>query len=345
MAGDGIVGFQDFTKSMYDTSIEERDFFQVTNRPCFDYANEMMTFQGHETHERPGNSIQSRVDLLNLSENLGGDIRSPHQKETLSPIPQHLNDTRPGTSATEVFEGGLQRTAGGDFFTLKVKPAPDPPPRPSTSSLNVTNDMQTLRKKERQVWSDAARISAYLGGQESVDSIKKVLDKMRPQTSAGYGVPTEAPYDQLRLSSERTRKPRRDVTKDIKPGALPRDITAEQARQLVAQKPRALGAEKDTRTRGQANDDSAHVVSVAPHATAGTRKSKVYKDTDGGSWFASTALNVHVPRVRPTELATAVSNGMSSTMQPHRTGTQDIQKGLNAVVPERGGQQMMTVHM
>jgi hypothetical protein len=342
VAGDGIVGFQDFSKSMYDTSIEERDFFQVTNRPCFDYANEMMTFQGHE-HARPGNSMQSRVDLLNLSENRGGDIRSPHQKESPGPIPQHPNDTRPGTSATEVFEGGLQRTAGGDFFTLKVKPAPDPPPRPSTSSLNVTNDVQTLRKKERQVWSDAARISAYLGGQESVESIKKVLDKMRPQTSAGYVLPTEAPYDQLRLSSERTRKPRRDVTKEIKPGALPRDITAEQARQLVAQKPRALGAEKDTRTRGQANDDSAHVVSVAPHAS-GTRKSKVYKDKDGGSWFASTALNVHVPRVWPTELPTAVSNGMSSTMQPHRTGTQDIQKGLNAVVPERGGQQMMTLH-
>ncbi len=50
----------------------------------------MVTFQGQVPHERPGNSTQSRVDLLNLSENRGGDIRSPHQKETLSPIAQHL---------------------------------------------------------------------------------------------------------------------------------------------------------------------------------------------------------------------------------------------------------------
>eukprot|EP00961_Rhodomonas_salina_P179707 2425039-Rhodomonas_salina.3 len=41
VAGDGIVGFEDFNNSLFETALGERDYFSVTQKPCAIIANEL----------------------------------------------------------------------------------------------------------------------------------------------------------------------------------------------------------------------------------------------------------------------------------------------------------------
>ena len=219
LAGDGVVGFEDFNQSLYNTAMHERDFFRVTQKPGADIANEMIIFQDDD--DKPSATLQSDWAQFSRIEDAASSRIVPHHREnTLRPlIEQMASNSRPGTSATEVHE-----------FT---KPESHQPQggsmRPSTS-LGLR---QTVKDRCTQIWGDAARIAALTGRTDSVDDIKKVLDKLRPET-ASHRNAKEMPHDQVRPASRAGSSLGRDFGAETKPGALPRDLTAQQARQLMA---------------------------------------------------------------------------------------------------------------
>ena len=117
----------------------------------------------------------------------------------------------------------------------RPQPAQTRQSRPSTSM-----GIELIKQRQNQVWSDAARIAALTGGNHSVDTIKNVLDKMRPQTSDPVRYLQETPYDQMRPASRAGSSLSRDFNAQKKPGGLPRDISADEARQMMANKSQSM---------------------------------------------------------------------------------------------------------
>jgi hypothetical protein len=226
MTGDGIVGFEDFNQTLFDTSLQERDYFMITQKPCSDLANEPIIFKDIPSNAAMGDSIQSDFGRLSLSDNPGGGKISPYaKKDSRRPATSSLqaNGNRPATSATEIHE--------------YTKPASRPSTSMGSAANSVTQSLKnTVLSRQNQIWSDAARIAALTGGKETVGDIKHVLEKMRPKTSDSTRYLAETQYDQLRPPSRARSSLSQDLGVDKKPGSLPRNISAEQARQLIAQK-------------------------------------------------------------------------------------------------------------
>jgi hypothetical protein len=228
VAGDGLIGFEDMNNALFDTALGERDYFRVTDKPCSDVANERILFQGYQiADEKLGDTIQSDWARLSRREDNEKTGIIPHRTDSARPqtAQTNYNNGRPATSATEV---------------SKLAPRPSTGQRPSTSM----GMQQSLRKNYNQLWSDAARISALTGGQDSVEDIHKVLGKIQPVTAEPrsgekslslLGTLHGPQHDTEQSGSKGGNSFSRDASVQKKiPGTLPRNITAEQARQLMA---------------------------------------------------------------------------------------------------------------
>jgi hypothetical protein len=214
--------------ALFDTALGERDYFRVTDKPCSDVANERILFQGYQiADEKLGDTIQSDWARLSRREDNEKTGIIPHRTDSARPqtAQTNYNNGRPATSATEV---------------SKLAPRPSTGQRPSTSM----GMQQSLRKNYNQLWSDAARISALTGGQDSVEDIHKVLGKIQPVTAEPrsgekslslLGTLHGPQHDTEQSGSKGGNSFSRDASVQKKiPGTLPRNITAEQARQLMA---------------------------------------------------------------------------------------------------------------
>ena len=236
---------------MFDTAVQERDFFLVCKKPGFDIANEVMIFEDDDDGAHLGDSIRSEWAQMSIADGIsdGDHPILPYDKTDVPRPPnstshQQARQSRPVTAATEMHE-----------FARSTSQS-----RPSTGS-----GLLSLKQRQNQIWGDAARIAALTGGRDSVDSIKKVLDAMGPAL-AGDGVrqrPAEVRNnDAERPLSRAGSAASRDALVDRKPGEVPRGISAEQARQLLSR--RGAAPSKDMAQRGPTMQESA-----PPHQPAG----------------------------------------------------------------------------
>lgn len=199
----------------------ERDYFHVTAKPCSNIANEQIIFEDQDD-DALGESVSSNWVPLNPANTTH---IAPYKKDGTDPttLLQHNQPQRPGTAATEIYD-----------FTRPQR-VQTPQSRPSTSM-----GLQSLRLRQTQIWGDAGRIAALTGGKDSVDRIRKVLDKMHSKTGDHVENLQDTPYDQVRPVSRAGSSLRRDVNAEKKTGVVPRDISADEARQLMASRSHSL---------------------------------------------------------------------------------------------------------
>jgi hypothetical protein len=231
-----LIGFEDMNNALFDTALGERDYFRLTDKPCSDVANERILFQGYQiADEKLGDTIQSDWARLSRREDNEKTGIIPYRTDAARPqtAQTNYNNGRPATSATEI---------------SKLAPRPSTGQRPSTSM----GMQQSLRKNDHQLWSDAARICALTCSQDSVEDIRKVLGKTRPVTAEPrsgekflslLGTLRGAQHDTEQSGSKSGNSFARASDASVQqkiPGALPRNITAEQARQLMANSQAAM---------------------------------------------------------------------------------------------------------
>jgi hypothetical protein len=240
------MSYEDFTQSMFDTAVQERDYFLVCQKPAFDIANEVMIFQDDDEPQL-GDSLRSEWGQMSLLDVDGPSKIPPYYRADASrpttSVSQPARHIRPGTAATEIHE-----------FTRSIRPQ---------SRSSTESGVQSLKRRQNQIWGDAARIAALTGGKDSVDSIKKVLDAMHPMSNDC----TRRGSAEMRTDFDRPKSgmggtASREIADERKPGVVPRGISADEARQLMAKR----SALKDTLQPGPAMHESVQ------HPPAGPRR-------------------------------------------------------------------------
>ena len=233
------MSYEDFALSMFDTAVQERDYFLVCQKPAFNIANEVMIFQDDD--EALGDSLRPEWGQMSLLDMDGPSKILPYDRAyaprpTTSVERQPARHARPGTAATEIHEfarSARPGTAGTENHELT--PSNHPRSRPSTG-LGV----RSLKQRQNQIWGDAARIAALTGGKDSVDSIKKVLDVMHPISNTSAEMRSDLDRPLSRVGSTASR----EIANERKPGIVPRGISADEALsglQAQAEGPAALG--------------------------------------------------------------------------------------------------------
>jgi hypothetical protein len=251
---------------MLDTSAQERDYFNVTLKPSVERGNQMMVFEDSGSGQLEASMF---TDFASQSLATDADDTKRMSQELIVSRPSTaVDEDRPKTSASEVYEHAKKKAS------LQAGEAA----RPSTSTgvRSFRQNVDKAQRSEHQIWADAARLSAMVGGKDPVDGIKRFFDSVRPRSSSAH-LPDGATCEPTRLSSRGVI----NTEKKLKPGALPRGISAEQARQFVSKKWQASdGTKRDQNLVAEHKGRAAHESLSKQHPAASLQQAKKEQSSD-----------------------------------------------------------------